>query len=78
MMPLKMNNGFMDEPLLGNLGKNGEDGLIIKIKELKNTIILIRNNIKVWQESVKANEYIKNNFEYIGDIKDYLIYETKN
>lgn len=78
MMPLKMNNGFMDEPLLGNLGKKGEDGLIIRIKELKNTIILIRNNIKVWQESVKANEYIKNNFEYIGDIKDYLIYETKN
>lgn len=78
MMPLKINNGFLDEPLLGNLGKYGEEGLIRQIKELKNTIVLIRNDIKIWQESVKANEYIKNNFDYIGTIKDYLIYETKN
>ncbi len=77
MMPLKMNNGFMDEPLLGNLGKEGEEGLIREIKELENTIILIRNDIKIYQESVKANEYIKSNFDYIGCIKDYLIYETK-
>lgn len=76
MMPLKMNNGFMDEPLLGNLGKEGEEGLIRQIKELENTVILIRNDIKISQESVKANEYIKNNFYYIGNIKDYLIYQT--
>lgn len=77
MMPLKINNGFMDEPLLGNLGKEGEEGLIRQIKGLENTIILIRNDIKIYQESVKANEYIKSNFDYIGCIKDYLIYETK-
>ncbi len=77
MTPLKQNNGYFDELLLGNLGKEGEDGVIEKISELDNTIILINKEDKSYQESDKIRDYIKNKFEYIGTIEDLQIYETK-
>ena len=33
---------------------------------------------KVYQESEKIINYIKNNLVYVGEIDDLLIYETKN
>ena len=68
---------YFDEPLVGNFGKDGEDGVIKRILELDSTIILISEEKKNWQESDKVRNYIKNNFEYIGMIEDLQIYEIK-
>ena len=79
MIPLKRNNGAMDLPFLGNMGKNGEDNIIQKIEEMKNTKFLIKKEEKdlFWQESKKINQYIKENLDYIGDIEKFSIYEKK-
>lgn len=79
MVPLNKNNGNMDLPFRGNLGKNGEEGLIEELKALENTEILIKKEKEElnWQESEQAREYIIKNFEYIGELEDYLIYYTK-
>lgn len=78
MVPLKVSNGKMDLPFKGNLGKQGEEGLLNDIKKMKNTEILIkRDEGKVnWQESKLVREYIINNMEYIGEIEDFSIYAT--
>ena len=77
MMPLKESNGRMDEPLLGNFGKNGEDGVIDEISKMENTKIMINKERNIYQESDKIIEYIKNNLTYVGKIEDLLIYQTK-
>ena len=79
MVPLKRNNGIFDLAFKGNLGKEGEEGLINKIKNLKDTEILIEkdeNNI-TFQESKLAREYIINNMEKIGEIEEFDIYCNK-
>lgn len=73
----KVNNGEMDMPFYGNLGKDGEDGLINQINELKNTEILILNDNqenKKYQESDKVNSYIKENLKYCSEINRFLVY----
>ena len=79
MIPLNKNNGNMDLPFRGNLGRNGEEGLIEELKALENTEVLIKKEKEEinWQESEQAREYIIKNFEYIGELEDYLIYYTK-
>ena len=73
------NNKNFDLPFLGNLGKDGEEGLIQEIKELKNTKILIKTNEKdvFWQESKKVRKYIKDNYEKEGTIEDFDIYNIQ-
>lgn len=80
LMPLKINNGNLDEPLLGNLGKDGEDGVIKKISELKNTNIFIKvkKEDMIYQESNKIIDYVKNQFDYVGELESFSIYTTKN
>lgn len=77
MMPLNRSNGSMDEPLLGNFGKDGENGVIEEIFEMENTKILINKDKKVNQESDKIIQYIRDNLNYVGEIEDLLIYQTK-
>lgn len=73
---LNKNNKNMDLPFYGNLGKEGEDGLIEEIKELKNTNLLIsKEEDKIYQESKKVREYVLNNYERIGEIEDFFIYK---
>ena len=76
MIPLKRSNGVMDLPFLGNLGKDGEDGLISKINELKNSEFLIINNPNdlFWQESKKIYNYIIDNLTKKGEIENFYIY----
>ena len=76
MIPLKESNGEMDLPFKGNLGKQGETGLINEIKNLKNTEILIKKdeNDMNWQESKQTRQYIINHLSCIGEIEDFLIY----
>lgn len=79
MIPLKRNNGKFDLPLLGNLGIKGEEGLIDEIKQLENTQILLYNgkgDISD-QESEKAINYIKSNWEKIDSIGEFEVYDNK-
>lgn len=74
---LKRNNGDMDLPFYGNLGREGEDGLIEKIKKLKDTNLLIsKEEDEKYQESKKVRTYIINNYELIGEIDEFLIYRV--
>lgn len=75
-----LKNGVYDWALRGNLGKDGELGLIEKIKNLKNTQILLldetEDNKELYQFVYDASEYIKNNMKYIGKIQNFNIYQT--
>lgn len=78
---LKTSNGMLDLPFKGNLGKDGEEGLIETVKKLDNTEILIEKNEEnlIYQESLKTRNYIKENFEKIGEIEEFEIYfQTKS
>lgn len=77
LIPLQQNNGILDLPFLGNLGRKGEDGLIKQIQKLESCHILLKQGDLFWQESQKANDYIKQNYEKIGEIEDFDIYEIK-
>lgn len=78
MVPLKRNNGKFDLAFKGNLGKDGEEGIIKELTEIKDTEILIEKENDFsgisWQESKKARDYILNNFKQIGEIEEFLIF----
>lgn len=79
MIPLDKYNKDFDMFLKGNLGAKGEEGKIDKIKEMENTIILIKNE-KIplnWQTPKEVIEYVKNNLEKIGTINFFDIYISK-
>ncbi len=77
MLPLKKNNGVFDLLLLGNLGKDGENGIVDKIEKMEDKIILVQKENYSWQDSDMVVDFVKNNFEYVGEIEDLLIYETR-
>lgn len=79
MLPLQKNDREFDLPIQGNLGKQGEEGLIEKIKQKTNSKILIQTDEEniFWQESEKAREYIKNTYKKEGTIGDFDIYFIK-
>lgn len=76
MIPLQRNNGVMDLPFKGNLGKEGEKGLIEEIKNINNLEILIVKDEKdmMWQESKLVRKYILENLKKIGEIEEFYIY----
>jgi hypothetical protein len=72
-------NGMFDLPNSGNYGKEGEKGLIEKIKNLPSgTIILVQNKerseYEIYQYSKKTREYIYNNYIRDGIIENYDIF----
>ncbi len=77
MVPIAKNNGVFDLLFLGNLGKDGEEGIIKKISQMQNTQILLPNKYDKIQESEKIDQYIKENLNSVGTIQDFNIYETK-
>lgn len=75
MNVLNKNNGILDLPFYGNLGKDGDQGIINIISSISNVKILIQKNDDLFfQESQKVRDYIKQNLEYEGEIEDFLIY----
>ena len=72
----KTSNGIFDLPYKGNFGKDGEEGLLNKVKKLENTEILIEKNENdlIYQESTITREYIKENLEKIGEVEEFEIY----
>lgn len=79
MVNLNKNNGIFDLAFIGNLGKDGEEGLINEIKKLNNTLILFESDSDniFWQESKLARDYIIDNYKKIGEIEEYSIYYIK-
>jgi len=78
MIPLDKYNKDYDMFLKGNIGKEGEEGQIQKIRQKKeNEIYLIRNkNIKAnWQTPLKVTQYIRDNLDKTGEIETYEIYK---
>lgn len=73
-----LDNNVYDWPLKGNLGKDGEKGLIERIKKLKNTQILLlsKEENELFQISDEAITYIKENMSYIEKIENFDIYQT--
>lgn len=70
---LKNNNGILDLPFNGNLGKESVSALIKEIDKLGNTKILMKEE-NFWQIPEEAIEYIKSNYHKDGEIEDYIIY----
>ena len=73
-----LDNKDFDLPLRGNLGKDGEKGLIEKIKNLNNTQILLLHETEeekeLYQFAYDVSDYIKQNYQYIGQIDKFDIY----
>lgn len=78
MVPLQRNNGIMDLPFKGNLGLEGENKIIEKIKNKNNLEILIVKNEEdiMWQESKLVRKFILENMKKIGEIEDFYIYQN--
>lgn len=76
---LRKNNKILDLPFYGNMGKEGEEGIIEEINNMKNAKILIIKDIeqKHGQESEKILNFIKENLEYEGEICRFSIYTSK-
>ena len=74
---LKQNNQDFDLPFLGNWGYQGEERVLNKIKNLKDTFILINDEDLLEQESSKIKDSIKSNYNKTGEIADFDIYYIK-
>lgn len=78
MIPLDKYNKDYDMFLKGNIGKDGEEGQIEKIKQRdESTLYLIRkeNKRSNWQTPMSVVKYIRNNLEKIDDIEIYDVYK---
>lgn len=79
MIPLDRYNKDYDMFLKGNIGSKGEEGQIEKLENKTNTIILIINEkYKInWQNPKKVREYIIKNWEKVGELEIFDIYQRK-
>lgn len=78
MIPIDKYNKNYDLFLKGNLGKDGENGVILDIQnEEENVVYLIRKphmNFN-WQTPTKVIEYVRENLEKIGEVSIFDVYE---
>ena len=82
-LELNIDNGYFDMPLNGNMGKNGDDKLIKKIKELKTGTLLLMENEEVTkyktdQFPINVRNFVNNNYNKIEQIENFDVYEIKN
>lgn len=78
LVQLHQFNGELDLPFHGNLGKDGEDGLIETIKNLKNTkVLILKEGETRAQESEKVEDFIKQNYEKVEEISMFDVYYIK-
>lgn len=64
--------------LKGNIGKDGEDGIIEKINNEKNDVVYLvkQKQYKLnWQAPTKVIEYIRNNMQEIEDVSIFTAYK---
>lgn len=78
MIPIDKYNKDYDMFLKGNIGKDGEQGQIEKIKEKdENILYLVRKeNLKTnWQTPLTVIKYIREKLENVGEICIYEVYK---
>lgn len=78
MVPLNKYNKDYDMFLKGNIGKDGEDGQIEKIKQRdENTLYLVLNKKLSlnWQIPTRVIKYIREKLELIEEISIYEVYK---
>lgn len=77
MIQLNQNNNELDLVFYGNLGYDGINKTIEKIKNMTNTQFLIMTDEEdmFWQEPNEIRDYITNNLKKVGEILNYSIYE---
>ena len=75
-IPMDIYNKNFDMFLKGNIGKDGEEGIIKNIENSTNTIYLIKKEgaILNWQTPKSVIEYIRKNMKKLGSIEYYDIY----
>ena len=76
MIPINRYNKDYDMFLKGNIGGAGEEGQINKVKNMKNTLLLIKKKkeSRNWQTPSNVIEYIESNYEVINNIGAFNIY----
>ena len=77
MIPINNYNKDYDMFLKGNIGKDGQEGQIQKIKQKEtNEIILIRkrNLQSNWQTPTEVVDYVRENLEFMGEVSIYEVY----
>lgn len=77
MTAINKNHGELDLIFNGNLGYNGKENTIEKIKGLENTEILMNENI-YWQELTELREYILQNYTKSGKVGECNVYTNSN
>ena len=75
-IPLDVYNKNYDMFLKGNIGKDGEDGIINDINESHNTIYLLKNKKYSinWQSPTKVIDFIRDNLDYVGDYDMFEVF----
>ena len=65
--------------LKGNIGKDGEDGIIENIKSSSKTIYLLKNKgISLnWQTPTKVLDYIRNNLEKTEEFNIFEVWKKE-
>lgn len=79
MIPINRYNKDYDMFLKGNLGSGGEQGQIEKLNKEDNAVLLImrEESNRNWQTPTEVIEYVTINWEKIGEIEHFDIYERK-
>lgn len=75
---LMQSNGILDLPFIGNFGSGGEQSLINKIESLESNTILIDTDKEFnlcSQDCKKTRQYIQENYKFVGEIGEFLIYQ---
>lgn len=78
MIAINNYNKDYDMFLKGNIGKDGQEGQIQKIKQkFPNEIILIRkkNLQSNWQTPTEVVDYVRENLEFTGEVSIYEVYK---
>ena len=62
--------------MYGNTGRLGEKALINNIKSTDNAYFLVKNftNQNFAQNPIEAINYIKNNYEFVGNLEEFEVY----
>lgn len=76
-IPINQYTKNYDMFLIGNLGRDGEEGIIEDLQEEENYIVLIKNEqySRNWQNPEKVRKYIIENMNKMGEIDAFDIYE---
>lgn len=77
MIPINNYNKDYDMFLKGNIGKDGQEGQIQKIKQKETneiTLIRKRNLQSNWQTPTEVVNYVRENLEFMGEVSIYEVY----